>query len=76
MKARQGKGTEGKATQGEAKIGKARQGERTYRKSSILTSMISHRSMVLSLSDLTHPALDMVLLLGPLAGPIKRPMQV
>lgn len=62
--------------QGEDRQGKSRLGERTSRTSSIPTSMMSHSSMVLSLSDFTHPALEMVLLLGPLAGPIKRPTQV
>ena len=38
--------------------------------------MISHKSMVLSLSDFTHPALEMVLLFGPLAGPMSRLIQV
>ena len=54
----------------------ARQGEKSMKKSNIFTSIISHNSMVLSLSDLTHPALEMVLLFGPLAGPTSRLIQV
>ena len=55
---------------------KARQGEKSIKKSKILTSIISHNSIVLSLSDFTHPALEMVLLFGPLAGPTRRLTQV